>query len=64
MERRRRVDVRALRSLVARHLAEHPSSSIVIRAHEQSKTDVYVSVLSQIKESWSGAPALITYMDS
>lgn len=60
----RRVDIRSVRSLVSRYMAENPSGAIIIRAHEWAATEKYVNVADQIQRVTKGNYVLVTYSDS
>lgn len=40
----RRVDVRSVRSIIQRKLAENPKGSVIISAHSEAKANVYTAV--------------------
>ena len=40
----RRVDVRSIRSIIQRKLAENPKGSVIISAHREAKANVYTAV--------------------
>lgn len=47
----RRVDVRSVRSLIAQKHAENPEASVVVRAHEESTAETYVSIADAAREA-------------
>lgn len=40
----RRVDIRSVRSVIQRKLAENPNGSVIISAHPEAKAEVYTGV--------------------
>jgi biopolymer transport protein ExbD len=40
----RRVDIRSIRSVIQRKLAENPEGSVIISAHPEAKADVYTAI--------------------
>jgi len=59
----RRVDIRSVRSLIAQKKAESPESSIVVRAHEESSSGVYVAIVDAAKAAKAGNVSLVTFND-
>jgi biopolymer transport protein ExbD len=59
----RRVDLRAVRSLVAQKKAESPESSVVVRAHELSTTETYVGIADAAYAANVGGVSLVTVSD-
>ena len=59
----RRVDLRAVRSLVAQKKAESPESSVVVRAHEDSSTETYVGIADSAYAAKAGGVSLVPYGD-
>lgn len=53
----RRVDGRAIRSNIERMRAELPDATVIIRAHERSDAEVYVSVADAAREA--NAPSIV-----
>ncbi|WP_370979047.1 ExbD/TolR family protein [Agaribacterium sp. ZY112] len=47
----RRVDVRAIRSLIAQKKAENPEASVIVRMHELSKANTYVAIADSAREA-------------
>lgn len=50
----RRVDVRSIRSVIQRKLAENPEGSVIIRAHPSAKADVYTAIADAAKQAKGG----------
>ncbi len=46
----RRVDVRAVRSLIAQKVAENPEASVVVRMHEQATAEKYINIADAARE--------------
>ncbi|WP_053980554.1 ExbD/TolR family protein [Marinagarivorans algicola] len=59
----RRVDLRAVRSLVAQKKAESPESSVVVRAHEDSSAEIYVGIADAAYAANVGGVSLVPYND-
>ncbi|HEY7773932.1 MAG TPA: biopolymer transporter ExbD [Marinagarivorans sp.] len=59
----RRVDLRAVRSLVAQKKAESPQSSVVVRAHEDSSTETYVGIADAAYAANVGGVSLVPFSD-
>ena len=59
----RRVDVRAVRSLVAQKRAENPEAAVVVRAHEQSTAQTYVAIADAAREAKAFNVSLVPYKD-
>lgn len=57
----RRIDRRALSSLVAQKKAEISKASFVVRAHELSTTETYVAVADAVKKAKGGQVSLIAF---
>ncbi len=53
----RRVDTRAIRSNIERMRAELPEATVIIRAHDRSDANVYVSVADAAREA--KAPSIV-----
>jgi len=47
----RRVDVRSIRSVIQRKLAENPEGSVIISAHPEAKADVYTAIADAAKQA-------------
>lgn len=52
----RRVDVRSVRSVIQRKLAENPKGTVIINAHPEAKSNVYTQVADAAKLSKEGVP--------
>jgi len=50
----RRVDVRSIRSVIQRKLAENPEGSVIISAHPEAKADVYTAIADAASQAKSG----------
>lgn len=59
----RRVDLRAVRSLVAQKKAESPESSVVVRAHEDSSAETYVGIADAAYAANVGGVSLVPFND-
>lgn len=59
----RRVDIRALRALVAQHMAEFPNATVLLRAHEQASAEAYVQVADQVNMVKRSRVMLTTFTD-
>lgn len=59
----RRVDIRAVRSLIAQKSAEHPDGGVVVRAHEQSTANTYVTIADAAREAKIFNVSLVPYSD-
>ncbi len=59
----RRVDLRAVRSLVAQKKAESPESTVVVRAHEESSTEIYVGIADAAYAANAAGVSLVPYND-
>ena len=59
----RRVDLRAVRSLVAQKKAESPESSVVVKAHELCSTKTYVGIADAAYAANVGGVSLVPYSD-
>jgi len=57
----RRVDIRAVRSLIAQKRAENPQGSVIVRAHEQSTANTYVSIADAAREASVSSVSLVPY---
>ena len=47
----RRVDVRSVRSVIQRKLAENPEGSVIISAHAEAKAETYTAVADAAKQA-------------
>ncbi len=52
----RRVDVRSVRSVIQRKLAENPKGSIIINAHPEARADVYTRITDSAQQAKPGVP--------
>lgn len=59
----RRVDVRAVRSLIAQKKAEDPEAPVVVRMHEQATAEMYISIADAARESKIFNVSLVPYKD-
>ncbi|WNO10157.1 biopolymer transporter ExbD [Teredinibacter sp. KSP-S5-2] len=59
----RRVDVRSIRSLIAQKKAENPDASVIVRAHELSSAETYVSIADAAREAKIYNISLIPFSD-
>jgi biopolymer transport protein ExbD len=59
----RRVDLRAVRSLIAQKRSENPESSVVVRAHEKSSTEIYVGIADAAYAANANGVSLVPYND-
>ena len=59
----RRVDIRAVRSLIAQKYAENPEASVVVRMHEQSTAEKYVQIADAAQEVKIYNVSLVPYKD-
>lgn len=47
----RRVDIRSVRSLIQRKLAENPEGSVIISAHSEARANTYAAVADAAKQA-------------
>ncbi len=59
----RRVDERAVRSLIAQKKAENPEASVVVRMHNDSKAETYVNIADSAREAKVASVSLVPYED-
>lgn len=59
----RRVDIRAVRSLIAQKSAENPEGGVVVRMHEQSTAETYVAIADAAREAKIFNVSLVPYKD-
>lgn len=59
----RRVDIRAVRSLIAQKSAENPEGGVVVRAHEQSTAETYVAIADAAREAKVYNVSLVPYAE-
>ena len=57
----RRVDVRAVRSLIAQKIAENPEAAVVVRMHEQATAEKYVQIRDAAAEAKIANVNLVPY---
>ncbi|WP_086933038.1 ExbD/TolR family protein [Agarilytica rhodophyticola] len=57
----RSIDARAVRAMVAQHLAANPDSQIIVRAHEMAATKSYIVIADQVRQVTQGRLMLTTY---
>ena len=50
----RRVDVRSIRSVIQRKLAENPKGSVIISAHSEAKANTYAAVADAAQQAKEG----------
>lgn len=50
----RRVDVRSVRSVIQRKLAENPKGSVIINAHREAKANIYTAVADAAAQAKAG----------
>ena len=50
----RRVDVRSVRSVIQRKLAENPKGSVIISAHSEAKANTYAAVADAAQQAKEG----------
>jgi len=55
----RRVDVRSVRAIIQRKLAENPQGSVIINAHPEAKSNTYTQVADAAKLAKAGVPVSI-----
>jgi biopolymer transport protein ExbD len=60
---RRRVDIRAVRAIIAQKSAENPQGGVVVRAHEQSTAQTYVAIADAAREAKIFNVSLVPYKD-
>jgi len=59
----RRVDIRAVRSIIAQKKAENPKASVVVRMHEESTANTYVSIADSAREAAIFNVSLVPYTE-
>jgi len=59
----RRVDIRAVRSLIAQKKAANPEASVIVRMHEESTANTYVAIADSAREANLFNVSLIPYND-
>ncbi len=50
----RRVDVRSIRSVIQRKLAENPKGTVIISAHKEARAETYASVADAAQQAKQG----------
>lgn len=59
----RRIDVRSVRANVERLHAANPKAAVVIRAHEESDTEVFAGIADQSREAGVYDVSITTFRD-
>ena len=59
----RRIDQRSVRANVERLYAENPKAAVVIRAHEDSDTEVFAGIADQSREAGVYDVSITTFAD-
>jgi biopolymer transport protein ExbD len=59
----RRVDVRAVRSIIAQKKAENPEASVIVRMHEDSTANTYVAIADSARSANVYNVSLVPYAD-
>lgn len=59
----RRVQLSAVRSLIAQKAAENPEGGVVVRAHEQSTAETYVGIADAARSAKIFNVSLVPYSD-
>lgn len=59
----RRVDKRSVRSLIAQKHAEAPEGGVVVRAHEESSAETYITIADAAREAKVGNVSLVPFKD-
>lgn len=59
----RRVDVRAVRSLIAQKKAENPEAAVIVRMHHDSTANTYVSIADSAREAAIYNVSLVPYKE-
>jgi biopolymer transport protein ExbD len=55
----RRVDVRSIRSVIQRKLAENPKGTVIISAHKEARAETYASVADAAQQAKQGIPVTL-----
>lgn len=55
----RRVDIRSVRSVIQRKLAENPKGSVIISAHPEAKAETYTAVADAAEQSKEGIGVML-----
>lgn len=59
----RRVDVRSVRSVIQRKLAENPKGSVIINSHREAKANVYTAVADAAAQAKEGIGVTLVVKD-
>jgi biopolymer transport protein ExbD len=59
----RRVDERAVRSLIAQKKAENPEAAVIVRMHEESRAETYVTIADSAREAGIYNVSLVPYTE-
>lgn len=59
----RRVDVRAVRAMIAQKNATNPGGGVVVKAHEDSTTDTYIQIADAARDAGVFSVSLIPFAD-
>lgn len=59
----RRVDINSVRSLITQKNAANPALGVVVRAHENAKTETYIKIADASQEADVYNVSLVTYND-
>lgn len=59
----RRIDIRSVRANIERLHAENPKAAVVIRAHDDSDTEVFASIADQSREAGVYEVSLATFAE-
>jgi capsule polysaccharide export protein KpsC/LpsZ len=54
------VDIRSVRSVIQRKLAENPKGSVIIKAHPEAKADVYTGIADAAAQAKEGIGVMLT----
>lgn len=55
----RRVDVRSVRAVIQRKLAENPKGTVIISAHKEARAATYASVADSAQQAKQGIPVTL-----
>ncbi len=55
----RRVDIRSVRSVIQRKLAENPKGSVIISAHPEAQAEIYTGVADAAKLAKDGVSVML-----
>ncbi len=59
----RRVDIRAIRSLITQKKAENPEASVIVRMHEESTANTYVAIADASRSARIYNISLVPFAD-